>query len=253
MMIDQATINLISRLLREPSGDNYLALVGATGGVGYNPDSMAVSQLAARVEMGEYREALSGFYRMVRDWLVSPRVHRLAGKAMEMTKDTETAQHEYLLADALTIGILRTGDGSESSPYQVTRICDEYDVLGYTVSSADGRLLPIERTSVERELRQCSGKLWLDVHRLSDGTTVYFDISRAMALPVRNSPVRTGDGREQSPFRLAVLGEEGELIRYLLKPAAIERRRVEKEGQKYDVVTFVDGSVLWFDVTRCPE
>ena len=252
MMFDKATITAISRLLREPSGDNYLALVGVSAGYGFNPDSMAVSQLARMVDDGEYQQALSGFYRMVPAWLTSPRVHSLAGRAFEMMKDEETAQRQYMLANALVTGILGTGDGTESSPYQVTRISDEYDVIGYELSRDFGRARPVERTSLERELRHRGGELWLDIHRLSDGTTVCFDISRAMALQTRNSPIRTGDGREASPFRLAITHEEGEVVRYLLKPPARERRQVEKDGRKYDVVTFVDESVLWFDVTTCP-
>ena len=60
-------------------------------------------------------------------------------------------------------GILSTGDGTADKPYQVTRVSDEYDVLGHLGILPQGQSLTLKNGKAFDRL-QCGGsELWFDV------------------------------------------------------------------------------------------
>jgi|GEM_PF-2282059 len=248
-MQERVILFALRQLFNRPSRESYLELAQAVvASPQYDPDSLAVNSVDEFLEEGEIEKALNRFTAIANHWIASPRMHTLAGVALEQYGDNEKARFELKMATALTTGILSTGDGSVLNPYVVTRVSDEYDVLGYRLT-VNGELEPTSRVSVERQLQRMGDGRWMDQHRLSDGSSVWFDVSMMMSHPGEKGVLRSGDGREESPFQITSLRLEYELPRYLLKDAPQEKELVTRDDRYYDVQRFANGSELWYDVT----
>jgi hypothetical protein len=59
----------------------------------------------------------------------------------------------------------------------------------------------------------------------------------------------TGDGSRQQPFVVTFPADEYDLMMSRDK-AAKSQALVEEEGKPYDVMSFEDGSEMWFDISR---
>lgn len=62
-------------------------------------------------------------------WRLCSRYHFLLARAAELQGDDEELELERFQLSACLEGVLATGDGSESSPFQVVHTSDIYDVL----------------------------------------------------------------------------------------------------------------------------
>ena len=88
-----------------------------------------------------------------------------AALAAEQAGDAERGAFERDFAQACLRGILASGDGSRASPYRVTHVADEYDVL-----EAKGKDFA--------EQRQISGDDGVfDLITCGDGTQLWFDVT----------------------------------------------------------------------------
>jgi hypothetical protein len=254
-VLDNEMIKAIGTLIREPSGERYLEAVRLyVASDVYDPDSMDVNDVDRLCELERFRDAVQRFVEVVPGWILSPRVHSLAGVAYQLAGDSAMAKLELQLSSALVTGILRTGSGTPDSPFVVTRLADEYDVIGYQISPESGELTREPVLSLERRLDQIEEGRWVETHKLSDGTEVSFDVSMEMAhYDKKRVILRSGDGRENSPYRLLSRADELEIARYVLRPTPASERRVETDDRRFDVYAYDDGAELWFDVTETPR
>lgn len=131
----------------------------------YEPYSGADKDLEALVLEGRFAEVRPAFDAMMPGWLLSPKAHTLASFAAMKLGDARGAQMEQFIASRCLQAILQTGDGSDESPYVVTQIADEYDIL-----QDHGR------RSVAQSLYTVDDR-HLDVHRLDNGVTACFDVT----------------------------------------------------------------------------
>ncbi|MEM8680580.1 MAG: hypothetical protein AAGF97_14630 [Planctomycetota bacterium] len=98
-------------------------------------------------------------------WLLSPRWHFLAEKIALLRQDAEAEHADRFQMHACLKGIMRTGDGSASSPFLVTYPTDATDVIWALHLEADGH----------QRVRAAEG--CLEIIRCGDGREVWFDCS----------------------------------------------------------------------------
>ena len=121
----------LSDFLADPNSETFLRLRALVEGApGYAMISDEDERLAELVEAGAYDQAAEFAEQLMPNWLLSPRVHRLATAAAERLGATETAARERYLERACTKGLLLAGDGTRERPYPVLHVSDESDLLG---------------------------------------------------------------------------------------------------------------------------
>jgi hypothetical protein len=149
-----------------PTREGYLALFEyVTGLPDYEPYSNDLARLDELMTSERYAELRERAYEMMHRWLLSPRIHMLISVASKELGDEQGAEMERMFAAACVEGILRTGEGTQASPYVVTSTTDEYDVLFFNQKKSTGQRL------VDRGERVC------DVLTCEDGSEVWFDVT----------------------------------------------------------------------------
>lgn len=98
--------------------------------------------------------------------VLSPRVHLYKRYAYEKLGQDKEAYYEWVLAEKIIEGIKATGAGTAESPYRVTRVSDEHDMLWFLEEELDKQQL------VHQDGRS------LDVIYCKSGKQIYFDISQ---------------------------------------------------------------------------
>lgn len=98
--------------------------------------------------------------------LLSPSVHIFKYFAYKELGDEKAMNIEMTIAQIIFECIEKTGDGTEDSPYIITRISDERDLIRYHFNKED----------TMQRLVKGEDKI-MDVLTLNDGSEVYFDIS----------------------------------------------------------------------------
>jgi hypothetical protein len=160
----------ISDFLAEPNGENFLrvrAMIEASSTYGAGSDGD--ERLAAMVEQGDYVEAQDFVGDLMPDWLLSPRVHRLAAEVAENLGDEEGAARARYMLLACTRGILLAGEGTRERPFPVLHASDEYEILDVMGKE------PVDQRLVPGEEGPC------DVIRCSDDSEVWFDNSAGLS------------------------------------------------------------------------
>jgi hypothetical protein len=128
-------------------------------------DDTAEDNVETLYSKGEYEKVIEGIKKMMPNWLLSPRIHLLYSMAGNKLGDKSLAEMEMYICQACIDGILSTGDGFEESPFLVTRILDEYDVLMRMGKEMRAQSL------VEKNER------YFDCIQCTDGTEIMFDIT----------------------------------------------------------------------------
>jgi hypothetical protein len=103
--------------------------------------------------------------------LLSPLAHLIKSVAYEKLEMQEEAEGEMHMWQLLLKSIEQTGNGTQESPYLVTRISDEKDFIDYLEETFAGQLL------IERDHQQ------LDRISLASGRDIYFDITACYRRP----------------------------------------------------------------------
>ncbi len=159
----------LSDFLADPNGETFLrlrALVEASPR--YTMISDEDDQLAELIESGAYDQAAELAEQLMPNWLLSPRVHRLATTAAEQLGATETAARERYLERACTKGLLLAGDGTRERPYPVLHVADEYDLLDILAKE------PVGQKVANGTDGPC------DVITCEDGSEVWFSIASGL-------------------------------------------------------------------------
>ena len=164
-----ATQQMIVDLLQAPSRENYVRLwEQVTTSPDYDPYSDPYGPIEDALEAGENERAQDAIRTAVGQLLLSPRVHMLASITAKRLGDLKAASMEQMFYARCIEAMLATGDGTEASPYLVTRTSDEYDLLFHLDKKLQTQSL------VHEDDRS------FDVMQCEDGTEIYFDITRVI-------------------------------------------------------------------------
>jgi hypothetical protein len=157
---------LFYTFLEQPSADGFRELAESLfASAAYAPYSTDLRDIAVLCQQERYEDALAKSDSCLWGMILSPRLHVYRSLAFNKLGNVSAEQMEEVIFRACIEGIVGTGDGTRASPYLVTGISDEYDVIQ-----------SLKKRSVRQRLHQ-EGDRAFDVHLLDDGTELWFDIT----------------------------------------------------------------------------
>jgi Domain of unknown function (DUF4919) len=164
-MTDAFLLDAYQAFLEEPTADNYRRARRVTlAEPGFDRQSLEWVELSRLCDEGLYEEVFERSCDLWPTWKLSPRFHLLMGYAASCLGDAEEVELCRFQFQTCLEGLLGTGQGTATRPYQVLHISDQYDVI-----HALGLRGQYQR-AVQRKGR-C-----LDVISCEDGTQVWFDV-----------------------------------------------------------------------------
>ncbi len=158
---------LFGKYVTEPSKENYMQMFEiVTTADFYSPYSQEINHaMSILSEKNDVAAALKVALTSMPNQILSPKAHLIIGYLLDQAghKDEATAEAQFSMA--CLVGILNSGDGSETAPYIVSRVSDEYDVL--------------EQLEKEYQMRSVFEKneREFDVITCTDGSEIWFDIT----------------------------------------------------------------------------
>lgn len=156
----------LAEFLSAPSGNSFLRLraeVMAQPDFDIGADDL--DELEALVAAGDYHAVPDKMASMMPSWLLSPRAHLLCAHAARHQDDSDRFERERALAQACLIGLTDSGDGSSGSPFRVTHVDDEYDLLEF-----------LGRRLVSHRLQTRDDGVF-DLIKCDDGSELWFDVT----------------------------------------------------------------------------
>ncbi|MCC9604023.1 DUF4919 domain-containing protein [Stieleria sp. JC731] len=157
-------------LIRSPCRQTYLnARTVLLQSEQFDPYSDEINDIVDVMEDKQWDRAAKMISEASCNLLLSPRAHLLMAKVCEEQGDNERRQFEGMTAAAICEGILATGEGSQASPYLISRTMDEYDVLAFLEKE-------LQSQSLVHEDRHIYDKI-----TCTDGTELWFDITELYA------------------------------------------------------------------------
>ncbi|WP_077413911.1 DUF4919 domain-containing protein [Chryseobacterium sp. JV274] len=128
----------------------------------YDPYSEDIENIQNLLNEGKFEEVIP--YVNV-NILLSPRAHIYKCFAYKELGDEKGKNIEMTIAQIIFECLEKTGDGTKDSPYIITRISDERDLIRHHLNKQD----------VAQNLVKDGDKI-MDALTLDDGTLLYFDI-----------------------------------------------------------------------------
>ena len=128
----------------------------------YDPYSEDIENIQNLLNEGKFEEVIQ--YVNV-NILLSPRAHIYKYFAYKELGDEKGRNIEMTIAQIIFECLEKTGDGTKESPYVITRISDERDLIRHHLNKQD----------VSQNLVKDGNKI-MDALTLDDGTQLYFDI-----------------------------------------------------------------------------
>ncbi|PXW09411.1 MULTISPECIES: DUF4919 domain-containing protein [Chryseobacterium] len=128
----------------------------------YDPYSEDIENIQDLLNKGKFEEVIR--YNNV-NILLSPRAHIYKYFAYKELGDEKGRSIEMTIAQLIFECLEKTGNGTEDSPYIITRISDERDLVRHHLNKQD----------VSQNLIRDGDKI-MDALTLEDGTQLYFDI-----------------------------------------------------------------------------
>ncbi len=159
------------KYLQDPSPENFsevrLSLITHPE---YSPYSRDIDHIAQLQNQNKHNEALAAYFNSMPNMALSPKVHLLAALSYTEIKSEEEAKTKLNMYYLCIEGILSTGEGTEIKPYLVCRVSDEYDILDF-----------LKKERIKQSLLSSANGKKIDRLDLSDGASIYFDISEPFA------------------------------------------------------------------------
>jgi hypothetical protein len=156
--------------LDRPSTETFLRLRdNVLAAPGYDFYSDGLDELEDLAGADDHAGVLDALPTLMPNWLLSPRVHRLAGVAARQAGDEDRALTEESLARACMTGLLRSGAGTKEKPFRVLHVSDEYDAVEALGKTAAGQRQVVDDDGV------------YDVLTCADGSELWFDVSASLA------------------------------------------------------------------------
>ncbi|KAA2217648.1 DUF4919 domain-containing protein [Chryseobacterium sediminis] len=128
----------------------------------YDPYSEDIENIQDLLNEGKFEDVIQ--YVNV-NILLSPRAHIYKYFAYKELGDEKGGNIEVAIAQIIFECLEKTGDGTKDSPYIITRISDERDLIRHHLNKQD----------VSQNLVKDGDKI-MDALTLDDGTQLYFDI-----------------------------------------------------------------------------
>jgi hypothetical protein len=97
----------------------------------YQPYTNEIQRVEELFEEGQFPKARAAANKTMPNYLLTPRIHLIAALTADKQEDYEARETERMAYQACIEGILGTGDGTEASPYLITHVTDEYDILSW--------------------------------------------------------------------------------------------------------------------------
>ncbi|MFS4430764.1 DUF4919 domain-containing protein [Chryseobacterium sp. S90] len=156
----------------------------------YDPYSEDIENIQNLLNEGKFEEVIQ--YVNV-NILLSPRAHIYKYFAYKELGDEKGRNIEMTIAQIIFECLEKTGDGTKESPYIITRISDERDLVRHHLNKQD----------VSQNLVKDGDKI-MDILTLDDGTQLYFDIKDpyqrlAFSFSKRNEQAESKD--EEKPHK----------------------------------------------------
>lgn len=156
----------------------------------YDPYSEDIENIQNLLNEGKFEEVIQ--YVNV-NILLSPRAHIYKYFAYKELGDEKGRNIEMTIAQIIFECLEKTGDGTKESPYIITRISDERDLVRHHLNKQD----------VSQNLVKDGDKI-MDALTLDDGTQLYFDIKDpyqrlAFSFSKRNEQAESKD--EEKPHK----------------------------------------------------
>ena len=158
--------------LQNPSRESFTALRSEVmAHPEFDPADTSLDGVAAMLADGMHDEAAELIRaQLVPDFLLSPGAHWSLGYALRMIGDERGETFEFSLGQQLLNGIQLSGEGTEESPWLVSRTSDQYDLLL-------SRDLKLKTQAIVRV-----GDRSLDRMETHSGEVFYFDITDILAI-----------------------------------------------------------------------
>ncbi|ALR29131.1 hypothetical protein ATE47_00580 [Chryseobacterium sp. IHB B 17019] len=158
------TYEKVFDFLTDPTKENFLKCRELViNDPDYDPYSKDTGNVQDLLDEGKFEEVIK--YVNV-NILLSPGVHIYKFFAYKELGDEKGMNIEMMIAQIIFECIEKTGDGTKGSPYVVTRVSDERDLIRYHLNKQDIRQRLIN-----------NGDKVMDVLTLNDGSELYFDIT----------------------------------------------------------------------------
>jgi hypothetical protein len=158
--------DLFYDFLSNPTGESYRAVADALfASEAYAPYSTNLRDIALLCQQERYEEVLAKGDEWLWGLILSPRFHLYRSIAFSKLGNETAEKMEDAVFRSCIEAMVSTGDGTAAAPYFVTGISDEYDLLQ-----------SLKKRSVGQRLHQ-EGDRAYDVHRIDDGSDVWFDIT----------------------------------------------------------------------------
>ena len=166
-MSTTSVIDAFKHFEREPSLESYLTVRGELYELPeFHPHSV---ELDAAIRSDDPIFVVGTItVNLFPNLLISPFAYELRGRALLGLDKSVAANQDFDIAFDLREAIQETGDGSKSDPYLVARIDDEYDMIDDKRISTDLQML-----------KEIDSKSY-DVHKISGGGEIWFDITDAL-------------------------------------------------------------------------
>lgn len=157
------TYEKIFEFLTDPTRDTFLKCREIViNNPEYDPYSDDTGNMQDLLNGGKFEEVVKYVNINI---LLSPSAHIYKYFAYKELGNEKARNIEMMIVQTLFECLEKTGDGTKDSPYIVTRISDERDLVRHHFNKQD----------VSQRLVK-DGDQILDVLRLDDGTELYFDI-----------------------------------------------------------------------------
>ncbi|CAB5130954.1 hypothetical protein D3OALGB2SA_3629 [Olavius algarvensis associated proteobacterium Delta 3] len=158
--------NLFRELVQERSKGKFLQLrelIIESGN--YTPYAGMIENMERCLIMDGFPQAIDLYNSSWPNCLLSPRAHLLLSRIFNIQGDADQHKSEEALAFTVLDLILKSGDGTKNSPYNVLHLADKTDVL-----------VALEKNKVGEELIECNGR-YLDCVMTDDEQEIYFDVT----------------------------------------------------------------------------
>lgn len=170
------------KFITETTKENFISIQNTViSNAEYHPYSDDLSTMENMLDTSKF-EDVGDFYTV--NILLSPRAHLYKNYAYEKLNKENEANSELILAQKIMEGLSLTGDGSKQSPYLVTRISDEKDLLSY-----------FQEQFANQKLINDNGR-YFDCITCQSGKDIYFDITT----PYLKMQELMDTGKIETPF-----------------------------------------------------
>lgn len=170
------------KFINDTTKENFISIQNAViSNSEYHPYSNDLSTVESMLDADKF-EDVGDFYNI--NILLSPRAHLYKNYAFEKLNKENEAKSELILAQKIMEGLSLTGDGSKQSPYLVTRISDEKDMLSYFQEQFASQSLINDNSR------------YFDCITCQSGKDIYFDITT----PYLKMQELMDTGKIETPF-----------------------------------------------------